>query len=106
LDDSAAVWDFIRRLESVSPADSVKAVDVQLIADSADGHQTVEYTGSVEGGYAAAALKAVAESLQTLSGPGSLRLTAGKLSFSTGQGLLDWLRANNQQVDMDKIVQS
>jgi hypothetical protein len=105
-DDAAAVWDFIRRLEAVTPAGSIKALDVQLTAESTDGHQHVDYVGSIDGGYAAAALKIVAESLQTLSGPGGLRLTAGRLSFTTGQGLLDWLRANNQPVDMDKVVQS
>ncbi len=106
LDDAAAVWDLIRRLESATPADSVKALDVQLTADSADGHQTVEYTGSVESGYTAATLKQVAESLQTLSGAGSLRLTAGRLTFATGQCLLDWLRANKQPMDMNKVIQS
>jgi len=102
LDDAAAAWDFIRRLEAAS---TVKTHDIRLIAESADGRQHVEYIGSLEGGYAAAALKSIAESLQTLSGTGSLRLTAGSLGFPTGQGLLDWLRANNQPVDMDKIVQ-
>lgn len=102
-DDAAAVWDFIRRLES-SPA--VKAHDLNLTAESTDGRQHVEFVGSLDAGYAAATLKTLAESLQTLSGPGSLRLTAGSLSFATGQGLLDWLRANNQPVDVDKVVQS
>ncbi|HOC01494.1 MAG TPA: hypothetical protein PKM43_22425, partial [Verrucomicrobiota bacterium] len=105
-DDPAATWDFIRRLEAATPADSVKANDVLLTAESTDGRQHVEYVGSLEGGYPASSLKSVAESLQTLSGPGSLRLAAGSLSFSTGQGLLDWLRANNQPVDMDKVVQN
>ena len=105
-DDAAAVWDVIRRLEGATPTDSVKALDVGLVADSQDGHQTVEYTGSVAGGYAAAALKSVADSLQTLSGAGALRLTAGRLSFATGQGLLDWLRATNQPVDMNNVIQS
>jgi hypothetical protein len=102
-DDASASWDFIRRLEA---APSVKAHDIQLTAESTDGCQHIEYVGSVEAGYAASALKSVSESLQTLSGPGALRLTAGSLSFSSGQGLLDWLRATHQAVDMDKIVQS
>lgn len=103
VDDAAASWDFIRRLEA---APTIKAHDIQLIAESTDGRQHIEYVGSVDGGYAASALKTVAESLQTLSGPGSLRLSAGSLGFTTGQGLLDWLRANNQPVDMDKVAQS
>ncbi len=102
-DDATAVWDFLRRLEA-NP--TVKAHDLNLTAESTDGRQHVEYVGSLENGYAAAALKSVADSLQILSGPGSLRLTAGSLRFTTGQGLLDWLRATNQPVDMGKISQS
>jgi hypothetical protein len=101
-DDSAGVWDFIRRLEG-NP--TLKAHDLNLTAESADGRQHVEFVGSLESGYAADELKVVVETLQNLSGPGSLRLTAGSLSFPTGQGLLDWLRATNQPVDMDKISQ-
>jgi hypothetical protein len=104
-DDAGTTWDFIRRLEAVTPAGSVKAHDVRLAAESEDGSQVAEYQGSIEGGYTGGAIKAVAEALQTLSGRGSLRLTAGSLGFATGQGLLDWLRATNQPVDMDKVVQ-
>jgi hypothetical protein len=105
-DDAAAVWDFIRRLEAVTPTNSVKALDIQLNAESAEGHQLIDYTGSIDGGYTAATLKTIADSLQNLSGSGTLRLTVSSLSFTTGQGLLDWLRATNQSVDMDKVTQS
>jgi hypothetical protein len=101
-DDSAGAWDFIRRLEA-NP--NFKVHDLNLIAESADGYQHVEFTGSLASGYAADELKVAGETLQNLSGPGSLRLTAGSISFPTGQGLLDWLRATNQPVDMEKISQ-
>lgn len=104
-DDATAVWDFIRRLETATPLGSVKAKEVQLTAESVDGHHHVEYLGSLGEGYAASALKPIAESLQILAGAGSLRLTARSLSFSTGQALLDWLRATGQAVDMDKVTQ-
>ena len=105
-DDAAAVWDFIRRLEAVTPANSVKVLDVQLTAESTEGHQHIDYIGSIDGGYTSTALKTIADSLQTLSGPGALRLTVSSLLFTTGQSLLDWLRATNQPVDMDKVAQS
>lgn len=101
-DDPAGVWDFIRRLEA-NP--TFKAHDLNLTAESTDGCQHVEFVGSLASGYAADELKIVGETLQNLSGPGSLRLTAGSISFPTGQGLLDWLRSTNQPVDMDKISQ-
>ncbi|HVT29813.1 MAG TPA: DUF499 domain-containing protein [Lacipirellulaceae bacterium] len=106
LDDAGTTWDFIRRIESASPAGSVKAQDIQLIAESADERQHVDYVGTLEAGYDGPALKHLAESVQTLSGPGSLRLIVGSLSFTTGQALLDWLRATNQAVDMEKVFQS
>jgi hypothetical protein len=102
LDDAAAVWDFQRRLED-NP--TVKAYDLGLTAESADGYQHIEYTGALEAGYGAAELKTVADSLQTLTGAGALRLTVGSLSFVTGQSLLDWMRSTQQAVDMSQITQ-
>ncbi|MBL9192080.1 MAG: DUF499 domain-containing protein [Opitutaceae bacterium] len=102
-DDSAGVWDFIRRLEATSPPGAIRAHDVRIVAESTDGAQHVDYQGSVEEGYTAATIKTVAETLQTLIPSGGLRLTVGSLHFATGQGLLDWLRATGQPVDMDKV---
>ncbi len=102
LDDSGAVWDFIQRLEKAA---GVSAYDVSLTAESSDGQQNVEYSGALEGGYDAAALKSVAEKLQEIVNGGSLRMTIGSLGFPTGQALLDWLRAANQPFNLAKVIQ-
>ena len=102
LDDSGAVWDFIQRLGKVT---GVTAYDISLTAESSDGQQNIEYSGALDAGYDAAALKSVAEKLQEIVGGGSLRMTIGSLGFSTGQGLLDWLKATNQPFNLAKIAQ-
>lgn len=102
LDDPGAVWDLIGRLET---AGNISAFDISLTAESADGAQNVEYSGALEDGYGAAALKDVAEKLQGIVGGGSLRLTIGSLSFTTGQALLDWLKASKQPFDLAKVTQ-
>ncbi len=102
LDDSSAVWDLIGRLEKAA---DVLAFDVSLTAESADGSQNVEYSGALVGGYGAAALKDVAEKLQTLVGDGSLRMTLGSLGFPCGQALLDWLKAAKHPFDLAKVAQ-
>lgn len=105
LDDAGAVWDFLQRLEL---ATGVTAHDISLTAESTDGQQNVEYSGALEGGYAAAAIKTVAERLQEIvsqAAPGSLRMGVGSLAFPTGQALLDWLRATNQPFNAAKVVQ-
>jgi len=102
LDDSGAVWDLIGRLEK---AGNVLAFDISLVAESSDGLQNVEYSGALEDGYGAAALRSVAEKLQELVGGSSLRMTVGTLSFPTGQALLDWLKAANQPFDLAKVTQ-
>lgn len=102
LDDSGAVWDFIQRLEKGS---GVRIYDIGLIAESSDGQQNVEYSGALEDGYDAAAVKTVAEKLQDLVGGGSLRMTVGSVGFSSGQALLDWLKATNQQFNVEKMKQ-
>ena len=101
-DDSGAVWDIIQRLEK---APEVYAHDIGLTADSSDGQQNVEYSGALEDGYDGIAIKAIAEKLQDLVGGGSLRMTIGSLEFSTGQELLDWLKAINQPFDATKVTQ-
>jgi hypothetical protein len=107
-DDTGAVWDFLQRLEG---ATGVTAHDIALTAESADGQQNVEYSGALEGGYAATAIKTVAERLQEIvsqpgqSGNGSLRMSVGSLAFPSGQALLDWLRATNQPFNAAKVVQ-
>ncbi|MCS6286386.1 MAG: ATP-binding protein [Nitrospira sp.] len=102
LDDSGAVWDLIQRLEKAS---GVLIYDIGLTAESSDGQQNVEYSGALVGGYDAVAVKTVAERLQELVGGGSLRMTVGSLRFPTGQALLDWLKATNQQFNAEKVKQ-
>jgi len=76
-----------------------------LTAESGDGLQHIEFSGALDGGYGADALKVVADRLQELAGTGSLRMTIGSLGFSTGQALLDWLKASNQPFDTSKVRQ-
>lgn len=102
LDDSGAVWDFIQRIEA---AKGVSAYAIALTAESSDGQQNVEYSGALDGGYDAAALKSVAEKLQEIVDGGSLRMSIGTLGFATGQQLLDWLKATNQPFNLGKVSQ-
>ena len=102
LDDSGAVWDFIQRLEQSA---GVRIHDIGLTAESADGHQNVEYSGALEGGYDGAAVKSISDTLQGLVGGGSLRMTVGSIAFPTGQALLDWLQATNQQFNVARVGQ-
>ena len=102
LDDSGVVWDFLQRLENAA---GVTAYDISLTAESGDGRQNVEYSGALDGGYNAAALKSVAEKLQEIVGGGSLRMAIGSLGFPTGQALLDWLKATQQPFNLAKVTQ-
>jgi hypothetical protein len=102
LDDAGAVWDFLQRQEG---ATGVTAHDISLTAESVGGQQSVDYSGSLEGGYAAAAVKTIAEKLQEIVSTGSLRMSVGSLAFPTGQALLDWLKATNQQFNVAKVSQ-
>ena len=102
LDDPGAVWDFIQRLVNSA---GVIAFDIGLTAESGDRQQSVDYSGALDGGYDAAALKSVAEKLQEIVTGGSLRMSVGSLGFSTGQALLDWLKATNQPFDAAKVTQ-
>jgi hypothetical protein len=102
LDDSTAVWDFIQRLEKSS---GVSAYDISLTAESSDGRQNVEYSGAVEGGYDAIAMKSVADKLQEIVSGGSLRMSIGSLGFPTGQALLDWLKVTKQPFNAANLVQ-
>ena len=102
-DDSGAVWDFITRLEA---ATGVLAFDIALTAESADGCQSLEYSGAIEGGFGGTALREVANKLQEIvSAGGALRLSVGSIGFATGQGLLDWLRQTSQTFDPSYISQ-
>lgn len=102
LDDSTAVWDLIQRLEEAA---GVRAHDISLTAESSDGQQNVEYSGALDRGYDAAALKSVADKLQEIVSGGSLRMTIGSVGFPTGQALLDWLKATNQPFNAAKVSQ-
>ena len=102
LDDAGTVWDFLQKMES---AGNVTAYALSLSAESADELQHIEYTGDIDGGYQATALKSIADSLQILVGAGGLKMTLGSLGFSTGQALLDWLRNAGQSLDMTNVTQ-
>ena len=102
LDDPGAVWDIIQRLEK---AGAVRAFDISITAESADGEQNVDYSGSLQAGYDAGAVKTLAEKLQELVSDGSVRMTIGSLGFATGQDLLDWLKSTNQQFNAAKVSQ-
>lgn len=71
---------------------------------------TIEYSGALDAGYDAAALKAVAQRLLDIVAlpeqVGTLRLTVGSLAFVTGQALLDWLRATNQTFNAARVSQT
>jgi hypothetical protein len=102
LDDSGAVWDLIQRLEKTS---DVRLFDIGLTAESTDGQQSLEYSGAIDAGYDHAGVKTIAEKLQEVVGGGGLRMSVGSLGFPTGQALLDWLKATNQQFNAAKVKQ-
>jgi len=103
LDDTSQVWDFIQRLGEQA---TVVAYEVNIIAESADGHQHTDYMGNVEAGYPAARLQELADKLQEVVGAGALRMTVGALGFATGQDLLDWLKSTGQPFDAAKVQQA
>ena len=84
----------------------VIAHDISLTAESADGQQNVEYSGALDSGYDAPAVKTVAQKLQDIVNGGGLRMTVGCLAFATGQALLDWLRATHQPFNAAKVSQA
>lgn len=102
LDEAGQVWDFIERLGTM---ENVMAYDIGLTVESGDRRQHVEFSGAVDGGYDAKALKSFADHLQEVVGAGSLRMTVGSLGFPTGQHLLDWLKGANQPFDIAKVKQ-
>lgn len=101
-DDNGAVWDFI---EQLGKAGGVKLNDIALTAENASGAQTLDFAGSTDDGYTAADLKALAEKLVDTVGEGALRLTVSTFNFATGQGLLDWLRANQLPFEQNQVTQ-
>jgi hypothetical protein len=102
LDDAGEVWDFLQRL---GRATGVVAHDISLTAESADGCQNIDYAGTLEAGYDAAAAQQLAKQLQAIVSEGVLRMTVGSLAFPTGQALLDWLRETNQTFNPAKVRQ-
>ncbi|MCC5838834.1 MAG: DUF499 domain-containing protein [Opitutales bacterium] len=102
LDDTGAVWDFIGKMEKAA---GTTAHDISLTAENADGQQHLEFTGAVTEGYTGAVIKLIAEQMQQLAGEGSLRMHVNSLSFPSGQGLLDWLRATNRSLDLSEVTQ-
>ena len=71
---------------AIGPVAGVRIHDIGLTAESADGHQNVEYSGALEGGYDGAAVRSLSDTLQSLVGGGSLRMTVGfdRISDRTG----------------------
>lgn len=102
LSDSGEVWNFINKLSNNS---DVVAFEISFTAESEDQSQNVDFSGASESGYRGEDLKNIANGLQALVGSGKLRLNVGTLGFSSGQLLLDWLRANNQSFDASKVRQ-
>jgi len=102
LDDTGEVWDFIQRL---GQATGVIAYDISLNGESNDGRQNIEYSGALAVGYDGLTIGSLAEKLQEIVSTGGLRMTVGSLGFTSGQGLLDWLRANNIPFNPAKVVQ-
>ena len=103
LDDAGSVWDFLSRMEK---AGTVTAFDISLTAESDDGQQNLEYSGSLDAGYDAAALKAIADSMQAMVGSNSLRMTVSRLAFSSGQALLDWLKDAGHSFNLANVIQT
>ncbi|MDQ3000076.1 MAG: DUF499 domain-containing protein [Fibrobacterota bacterium] len=93
LDDAASVWNFVKQLEDAA---GVSAHDISLTAESGDGLQHLDFSGSLSQGYSGPEIRSIATRLQDIAGGGALRLGMGSLGFPTGQGLLDWLKATNQ----------
>ena len=102
LDDSGAVWDLVTRLEQ-NPG--VLAYDVQLSAQSSDGEQIVDYSGSLANGYGGTNLKTVAGKLQDIVQDGTLRMEIGELGFPTGQALIDWLNVVKEPFNLSYVSQ-
>ena len=82
------------------------AHDISLTAESTDRQQNVEYSGALDSGYDAVAVKAIAQKLQDIVSGGDLRMTIGNLAFPTGQALLDWLKATNQPFNAARVSQA
>jgi Fn3 associated len=103
LDDTGAVWNLISQLEQ-NPG--VVAYDVHLSAQSRDGEQIVDYTGSLADGYGGAELQAVAVKLQDIVQDSTLRMEIHELGFPTGQALIDWLNVVQQPFDLSHVSQN
>lgn len=101
-DDNGAVWNFIEQLDKVA---GVIVNDITLTAESANGQQHVEFMGSADAGYDAKALKSLADRLVEIAGDGALRMQVSSFNFATGQGLLDWLRAQRMPVEQQRVQQ-
>ena len=101
-DDNSAVWNFIEQLGKTT---GVTVNEISLTAESANGQQHVEFMGAADAGYDAAALKALADRLVETAGDGALRMQVSTFNFATGQGLLDWLRANRLPFVQHQVTQ-
>ena len=102
LDDNGAVWNLI---EQLGKAPGVTVNDISLTAESASGQQHVEFMGSTDVGYDASTLKGLADRLVATAGEGTLRMQVSTFNFSTGQALLDWLRANKLPFEQHRVTQ-
>ena len=102
LDDAGAVWNFLTELQKIPGA---IAHAVSLTAESAGGHQILEYNGADDAGYPPEALRTVAQKLQEIVGGDTLRMSIGQIEFPTGQALLDFLKAISKPFDQHKVRQ-
>jgi len=103
LDESGQVWEFLAQFEKSPQA---TAHDLSLTAESENGQQVLDYTGSRPEGYAAVDLRQLSEKLQEIVATTTLRMTVGSLSFPSGQSLLDWVQESGQSFDLSKVTQS
>ncbi len=102
LDDTGEVWNFIEQLGKHA---GTTVNDITITAESANGQQHVEFIGSADAGYDATALKTLADRLVETAGEGALRMQVSTFNFATGQGLLDWLRANKLPFEQHRVTQ-
>ncbi len=102
LDETGQVWDYIQRLNSTP---GVIAHEISFTGTSADGLQSIEFSGALDAGYDGQTMRDIADKIQELAQGDNLRLTVGAMVFPTGQALLDWLQGTKQPFHIEKVEQ-
>jgi len=102
LDETGQAWDYIQRLSSTP---GVIAHEISFTGTSANGLQSIEFSGALDSGYDGQTMRDIADKIQELAQGDSLRMTVGAMVFPTGQALLDWLQATKQPFNIDKVEQ-